>query len=204
MAIKQGITITTNANKVIDDINKKVKGLYIKQRKIMERVCEIFVERARLKLVNCGYKNLAKYANNIKFENTGTWKWRVYIEDNQEKPIMYFLEFGTGFVGGENPHHDSVDITWKYAVNENKTFSDGYYQGRPIYFDMTKPYNERGLYSDSAPTPIQDSKGWIFKDPKSGRLRATSGLRAVSYLYNTMQEIPDIIEQAKREVNLGE
>lgn len=167
-------------------------------------VAEIFVDRARQKLVSA-YPNTSKLTDNIFFQRSvGYGNYRIGLKNNDTKDVMFYLEFGTGIVGRENPHPEARAYGWEYAINEDKVFQGLGGQELPMYFDLTKPVGQQGLYSLNAPTPdpAKGVKGWIYKTP-TGNLVATSGLKAVRYIYDTLQEIDDIKAEAERRLKDG-
>lgn len=180
-----GIGVLTNGPKVISAITDRLRNLPALSGQFVEMVANIFVERAQEKLLSSGYKDVAKFANNIYVRKYANNRYSVRIRDNQDKPIMFFLEFGTGFVGDGSmpapnnagkyaPHPLSDEFGWEYAIGPNIVYS----------------------------TRENGKDGWYYFDENTGKVRFTSGLRAVGYLYDTIQEIPDIIEEVKRRIKL--
>lgn len=164
--------------KAVNSITKRLYKVVTLSGEFLKCVVEIFVERAKEKLINSGYGNMEHYAQNIVVTKYKNNNYRVGIKENEEKPIMYFLEFGTGIVGkdgvddfyGLKKHAESVG--WQYAV-----------------------YEHAYVYSNKL-----DAKGWVFFDEKRGTFRFTSGLYPVAYLYLTSKEMYKIFEEAKRRV----
>lgn len=191
------LSATTNGVQAISNITKRLKKqIATLSGEFVKRVAETFVERARQKLIDTNYNETEHYAKNIVVKKYSYNNYRVGIEQNSEKPIMYFLEFGTGLVGKEGSE-DFVNLVegktlkefaegigWQYAVNEENYFS-------PIPDNPTaKPYGEQNI------------NGWIYYDEKKGRKRFTSGLYPVAYLYDTINEIPEIIQKVKKELKI--
>ena len=196
--------VGTNAKSVLTEVSKTLR---IEMKKYLNEyartVAEIFVEDAKKRLKASGYNNSEKLAENIFFQRSvGYGNYRIGIKgDNETKEVMFYLEFGTGFVGRDNPHDMASEVGWEYAINENAVDS----QGKPIYFDLTKPKGQQGLNSFYAPTPDpkKGMKGWIYKDKETGALVATSGLKAVSYIWDTFKDIENIKKKAKERMNNG-
>ena len=116
------------------------------------------------------------------------------ISPKTQKEIMYFLEFGTGIVGLDNPHPKANQVGWEYIVNpENLAGNSGYNKDL-----VPSGYNSLGEYVGY--------EGWYYYDPETGELQFTSGLKAVSYIYDTMREenMRKIIERAKEMVKLDD
>lgn len=195
--------VGTNAKSVLTDV---AKTLRTEMRKYMDEyartVAEIFVEDAKERLRNSGYNNVSRLAENIFYQRSvGYGNYRIGIKENEDKETMFYLEFGTGFVGEENPHEKASEVGWEYAINRDATF----FNGMPMYFDLTKPMGQQGLYSIDAPTPdpSKGERGWIYRDEQTGTLVATSGLKAVSYIYDTLKDIENIKKKAKERMNNG-
>lgn len=166
------IGATTNGSKVIKQITQDLKENVDKYgERLLEKVCQIFVQLAQYNLLKSGY-NVSSLVDNIFYTRYGKNKYRVGIRNNTQKPIMYFLEFGTGAVGRENQHPLAGEIGWEYLVNKHRT--------------------SNGI------------EGWTYYDETTSEYVFTRGLKAVSYIYDTLQEMPKIIEEAKRKVNLNE
>ena len=182
----------TNAQKVIDSLKRKIKRLDQYGERLLEQVCILFVEKARQRLLDSGY-DVKKLLKNIWYRKYGNGKYRVGIRNNNEKEIMYFLEFGTGIVGMRDPHPKANDIGWEYLVNPEILASNSGY----IPDLMPSGINSLGEYVGY--------DGWYYLDPKTNQLQFTSGLHAVSYLYDTMKlDMPDIIKQAKEMVKIDD
>ena len=168
------IRANTNGKSIIDEIKRDLKKDVDKLGKqLLQRVCEIFVEIAKNNLLASGY-NVDNLVDNIVARPYGDNKYRIGIRNNSEKPIMYFLEFGTGVVGRDNPHPEASQIGWQYLMNQHKSKN-----GNPL-------------------------NGWYYYDEERDEWVFTRGLKAVSYLYDTLQQMPQIIEQAKKEIGFNE
>lgn len=179
---------TTNGLKVIQEITKDLKKkVDAYGSAILEKVCKIFVERAKIKLASSGY-NVSSLLDNIYYQKYGDNKYRIGIKNNKDKPIMYFLEFGTGVVGMRNRHPKAGEVGWEYLVSPENLASNAGYNRYYI------PNGTNSLGEDVG------YEGWYYNDPKTGELKFTSGLKAVSYIYDTLQEMDEIIAQAKKEV----
>ena len=190
--------VTTNANQVLTNISNTLRKVMNEADNISETVARQFAYDARDRLRQSGY-TVDDYVGNIEWKKSrDKTYWTIGFKDNDEKDVMYYLEYGTGFVGRDNPHPEAANRGWRYAINENAKND----RGDPLYFDMTgsgKTLRERGLYSMDAPMPAEGTKGWIFRDPETGTLVATSGLRAVAYMYYTWKDADNIKAKAIRE-----
>lgn len=178
---------TTNGVGVINKITKELQRVVSIVDPLCEMVARIIVERAQEKLIASGYQNTGAYADNIVAYRTKGGYWRVGIKENSDKPLMYLLEFGTGLVGDGTipdpqgrmskyqPHPLADDVGWEYAIGEHIRYSQ----------------NPEG------------ADGWYYFDSDQLRFRFTSGLRGIAYLYDTIQEIPEIITEARRRLDNG-
>lgn len=197
--------ITTSGNipyKISHMINeiKKISDKYVRT------VAEIFVERAKEKLINTYDEyNTAHLAENIYCQRArGQGNYRVGLKSNDKKEIMFYLEFGTGVVGKANPHQSTVK---KNDNGEIINEFDWYYVERPkkIEWDYDKFTGIRRKKDGSGSWVYKDGKpyGWYFFDKKLGRINFTSGLKAISYMYNTLLELDDIKLEAERRIKNG-
>lgn len=197
MAINKGLrksgyfaSATTNAKKVISNLTKKVRQLDKYGEKLLEQVCILFVQRAKERLLESGY-DVRSLLKNIWYRPYGNNKYRIAIRDNNQKEIMYFLEFGTGIVGEDNPHEKAAEYGWEYNVNNRAED----WASEEHYFPTG--YNSQGEFVGF--------RGWWYIDPTTKSMSFTSGLKAVSYIYDTIKfDMPDIIKQAKEMIGINE
>lgn len=180
---KSFITINTNAKQVLTNLTNELKSIQSQGSIIVQEVAQEFVKQARQRLIDSGYKvdSLARniVVHEVIEEESGYYSckigWRDGISSN-ERDIMYFLEFGTGIVGNNNPHELANRVGWEYIVNPENLATNSYGYNKHIF-----PTGYNSLNEDVG------MEGWYYKDPADGRLRFTSGLKAVSYLYDTMR-----------------
>lgn len=192
---KDNEVIQTNANQILTNISNMIRKVEREVDNVTEKIARQVADEARQNLSDSGYQDLDKYTSNIVWKKDSDKNYyTVGFKDGSNKEIMYYLEYGTGFVGEANPHPEAGKRGWRYAVNRDATLFDG----KPLYFDMTKPRGQQGLYSIDAPTPKKGTKGWMFRD-EDGQLIATSGLRAIAYMYNTYQNRDAIKARAIKE-----
>ena len=190
----------TNAEQVLNDLSKRLKRLRAYDiDEYVKIVGEVFIERAKEKLLSA-YPKATKEAEDILLERSGISQYTISFGNGSNKQILLFLEYGTGYVGRENPHPMASDVGWEYAVNENGTrksqFSD---MLLPMHFDLTKPIGQQGIYSNiKYPDITKGAKGWVYKDKETGSLKVTSGLKAVSFVYDTLQEMETVKKIARR------
>lgn len=194
--VESGYFLSANVSgvKVVSDITRRLRErIATLSGQFVKRVAEIFVERAREKLTSTNYENTEHYAQNIVVKKYAYNNYRVGIERNAEKPIMYFLEFGTGLVGAEGSQdfvgrqegslsQIASSIGWRYAVG-----------------DKIKTKNILNPKTDEV---IDQDEYWTYFDEKKGVYTTTRGLYPVAYMYDTIKEIPDIIEQVKKELGV--
>lgn len=156
---------------------------YVEQ--VVDRVGELFVEEARQNLIKNGY-NTEMYAAfiNYSYEQKAVV---VSSPSGDEPDIMWYLEYGTGVAGDNNPHPESYEIGWGYAIN----FGTGSWR-------YLKTYDKLGWYFTKRSEDIYIAEGDLVK--KGGKSVFTSGITPVRYLYDTMLRLPNIIEKAKRQL----
>lgn len=157
---------------------------------ILSEICEQLVEDAQRNLLISGY-DVYNLLDNITYQKYGENKYRVGIKNNEDKDIMYFLEFGTGIVGQDRPHPMADEVGWEYVVNPDNMVSN----------EKASGYNSVGDFVGGI--------GWWYEvdDPtkahaynrKTGRYYAfTSGLKSVKYLYDAIK--PENIDRIVRQV----
>lgn len=156
-------------------------------------VAEIFVEHAKQKLA-AAYPNTGRLTENIFFQRSvGYGNYRIGVKNNDEKEVMFYLEFGTGIVGRNNPHPDADEFAWFY-VEDPREIRWNYDQYGYKYKD---PNSGSWVYKDGQPY------GWYYYDNELGEVRFTRGLKAVRYIYDTYLEIDDIKKEAERRLKNG-
>lgn len=171
---------TSNGKKLMSALTQQVKQLDSLGELLLEEICKLFVDRARQRLVESGY-DVGHLTGNIYYRKYGKGKYRIGIKNNSQKEIMYFLEFGTGVVGEDNPHEMADDIGWQYGIGTN---IEDYNSDN----EFPTGWNSLGEFVGW--------RGWFYK---GGRF--TSGLKAVSYIYDTLNnDMEEILEEAKRRV----
>ncbi len=178
------LRVTSNGQQVLSKITKRLQKIVSIADDLARTVAEIFVERAKRNLIDFGrennYSNMAHYADNIYVHKYKNNNYRVGIKENSDKPVMFLLEFGTGLVGKDGVHdiegfaRFATENGWQYATTQS-----------------TYSYNKRF-----------DNWGWWFFDEKTNKFVFTSGLYPVAYLFRTINELPDIIKEARRRFDL--
>ena len=156
---------------------------------------KLFAERARENLARLGY-NTAMYATSYNIYYDSKYKQVVVRRPSgsDEPDIMWYLEFGTGIAGKNNPHPDATRIGWQYAVKESTVGKKG------------SPWRTNSRHEDGlgwwVSTADKDNVYHAEKDSLGYRRPHffTSGIPPVRYLYTTMQEIDSLIEMAKQEI----
>lgn len=181
----QGINVTTNAQKVLTNISNMIRGIKDSSENLSEWCARELANDARRNLKDSGY-NVGGLLKNIEWgQNKNKRYYTVSIKDNSDKDTMYYLEYGTGFVGQDKPHKMAKEVGWKYAINE----------GADWYFDIDdpdtfSPKHNMGTTSYNRLGEDVGDKGWFYKD-EHGRLNLTSGLKAVSYMFNSFDKFND-------------
>lgn len=187
------------AGNLVAQMKEFQKAVEKASSRYIELIAEVFVERAREKLGKF-YPSATKFASYISSQrNAGRQSVQVRFYAGDDLPIMYYLEFGTGIRGGENPHEGlndgflNMNIKWTYGEpTDNNIYPNG------PWFDLTKDKAwETGW--DFNWTPSRN-KGWVYKD-QNGRYKVTSGLVPTQYLYDTYKEMEAIKAEAKRRLN---
>jgi hypothetical protein len=173
------IEMQTNSKEFAKRMTARLKRYDNRGSEILEEACKIFVAEARERLINSGYI-VSQYSNNIDYKRYGNDKYRIYIKENNEKEIMYFLEFGTGLVGEQTPHPKANIVGWKYVINPDNIVTN----------ENASGVNSLGMNVG------QD--GWFYFDEDTQSIKFTSGLIAVRYLYDTMKDLRNIITKATR------
>lgn len=107
---------------------KQIPGI-IGSQEIAKRCAEKFVKRAQDKLRHSGalQEDIERFANAITCEQISANKWRISAGaygDNQLREDMYYLEFGTGIVGKENPHPQATINGWYYNGKDGNKYQD--------------------------------------------------------------------------------
>ena len=177
---------------VINDITRHIREISDKSNILAKRIAEKICERAQLNLkYNIGNDSYTEHYNtdrlldNIYVKKYKNNSYRVAIRENADKEVMYFLEFGTGLVGKEHSHEWAGEFGYQYAKNVGN-------------------YVDPSVLSDDGYKDIKEDsmQGWIYFDKNKQKKVFTSGLYPVAYLYDTMQELEQIVEEAMKEVGL--
>ena len=177
----EGIGVTTNAQQVLTNISNMIRKIKDESENISEWSARELVNDARVNLKNSLY-NVDDLVGNITWSNERRGYYRVTIKDNADKDVMYYLEYGTGYVGKKRPHEMAEEAGWRYTINE----------GSDWYFDIDDPetFSDRHNLGTTGYNKLEEEvgdKGWFYKD-EHGTLNVTSGLKAVSYLYNAFDQ----------------
>jgi hypothetical protein len=173
------IRMKTNSREFAKRMTARLRHYDKMGSEILEEACKIFVAEARERLMNSGYI-VSEYVNNIDYKRYGNNKYRVYIKENKDKEIMYFLEFGTGLVGEQKPHPKANVVGWKYIINPERIVTN----------ENASGVNSLGMNVGK--------DGWFYFDEDTQSINFTSGLIAVRYLYDTMKDLRNIITKATR------
>lgn len=161
------IYMKSNIPKFRKYLNSVIANFDKKYDIILEDICKEIVAECQLRLLQSGY-DVSSLIKNITYQKYGKGKYRVGIKNNEQKDIMYFLEFGTGIVGAENKHPKSNDVGWKYIVNPDTL----------KYNSKSSGYNSLVEYAGHI--------GWWYFDEKEGKFVFTSGLKGIRYFYDTI------------------
>jgi hypothetical protein len=106
---------------------------------------------------------------------------------------MWYLEFGTGITGKNNPHPEAAQNGWLYAINEHTKDQ----KGSP--WKTLKKRKRIGWYVSKTEGEQYHAKDDLlhYKRP----IFFTSGIPPARYIYNTMLQIDELIELAKQKMN---
>lgn len=179
------IGVQTNAQQVFTNISNLIRSIKDEAENLSEWSARELVDEARNNLKNSRY-NVEGLLKNITWEEHKTKQYyTVAVKNNEDRDKMYYLEYGTGFVGEKKPHKLARDVGWRYVINE----------GAEWYFDA----NNMDTFSENHNIGSTDTnrlgedvgdKGWFYKD-ENGTLQITSGLKAVAYMYNAFDKFND-------------
>lgn len=156
---------------------------------------ELFAERARNNLLSVGHE-VERYATKYNIYYDPYLKQVVVRKPmgSDEPDIMWYLEFGTGIAGKNNPHPEAAQNGWLYAINEHTKDQ----KGSP--WKTLKKRGRVGWYVNKT-----DGMQYHAKDDLTHYKRPiffTSGIPPARYIYNTMLQIDELIELAKQKMNV--
>ena len=165
--------IQTNAQQVLSKISYKLREYKDGVNNLSEWCARGLAEQARENLKNSGY-NTGHLLGNIEWKQSSSKDYyTVGIANNKDRDKMYYLEYGTGFVGeGTMPdpngnkgqaHEWAEQAHWEYAIGPKIIYS----------------------------TKENGKDGWFYEE--DGKWKFTSGLRSVAYLYNAYMDFDDKI-----------
>lgn len=209
---------SSSFNKTRIDLNKFIKKIEPKLKEIEVEVAEAFVNRARRTLISratpqdtSSYLQVIEVADNIKVKQNKKGQTYITIQQDREGLSMY-LEYGTGLMGKNNPHPNSGNIGWNYAINE------GSYINTHTTIDRSGP-TKKGFIFENFGNYIDKEDRFVIKE--SGLKRYTSkktgiekfygpyryvskkwiissGLRPTRYIYDTKLAMKKLISSCKK------
>jgi hypothetical protein len=152
---------------------------------LTEMLAKAFVARARKRLM--AYTGQKRYSYYIRAVQNDKKSWSVVIKSPAYDPyIMYFFEYGTGFVGKQSAQNPDKPTWWRYTIN----------RGAPWYgkldFGMGQVEGWFYNYKENAFITQDDYEG-IQKNGK--QVVFTRGIKPVMYIYKTKSEISDILKK---------
>ena len=185
------VKITSN-NSILTSIVNKLEETQSQfenmSKKMAELLAKAFVARARKRLI--AFTGSKRYSYYIKAVNNGEGHWSVVLNNPKYDPyIMYFLEYGTGFVGKRSEQNPDKPASWKYTVNK----------GASWYGAMTLEFGKQeGWFFNYRPNHFVQEEDGDFTNKNTGqRVIFTSGIKPVMYIYKTKVEIQNLLRQVK-------
>lgn len=156
--------------------------------KLSEMIAKAFVARARKRLM--AYTHEKRYSYYIKAVKDGDGHWSVRLnQPKYDEDIMYFFEYGTGFVGRDSEQNPDKPSGWAYTVN----------YGSDWYGVMDINGSEReGWYFNYQPNHFVQEEDSGYTNRKTGqRVIFTSGIKPVMYIYKTKVEMQNLLREVK-------
>lgn len=156
-----------------------------KMKKEFPLMKQEFLEKCAWKIAELANENLYNWdiGENLKTDIANSWfiikeEDKLILRNNQKR--AYFVEFGTGIVGQEQPHEKAVEQNYKY--NE-EGFKDS--QGRWTFYqnlqdlDLPTKYSEDRIYFNE---PRRNSERMLIR---------TSGAPASMFVFNAVMEFKE-------------
>ena len=177
-AIKKMLTRLRETKDIFTDMSKKTGEL----------IAKAFVARARKRLI--AFTNDRRYSYYIRAVKDGESNWSVIVGRPKYDPdIMYFFEYGTGFVGRDSEQNPAKPVGWEYAINEGESW----YGVMDLEFGRQK-----GWYFNYKPNHFVQEEDGGYTNRKTGqRVIFTSGIKPVMYIYKTRVEIQNLLKEVK-------
>lgn len=173
-------------------IKAKIEQFNQLEDELPRRMCEVFVKRARQRLLQNANTDqidlIMSLLGNIYYRK-GRNGYQVIIRQDPEG-LMMFLEYGTGLIGEADPHPESGEVGWEYAVNASSN-SKAYrsVNGRFGWFFRT----------DSDETYIEKTDS---NRRDGGTLVFSQGIKPVRYIYETKLELEDVLRRSRGNIDL--
>lgn len=211
-------------NRLRQKIKDKIKQIENFDDEVLGLACDVFVQRARKRLVENANTNQRDLLESLKgniYHRKSKDRHQVIVENDAEG-LMMFLEYGTGLVGEEMPHEEASRIGWDYAINEPDYVNYGDKRGwffKPdenTYIDRNdieikyKRSYKKGTAKAYSPVLnskypnreafLQEETNFYSRDVWAGETTKTvfsQGIEPVRYIYETKQELLDIFETSR-------
>lgn len=177
-----------NLKNFIDSLTEIKNEIGDMSIRLSEMIAKAFVARARKRLIAyTGQKRYSYYIKAVK-EEDGHWSVRLN-QPKYDPDIMYFLEYGTGFVGRESEQNPDKPSSWQYTIN----------YGADWYGVMDINGSEvEGWYFNYQPNHfVQEEDGGYTNKRTQQRVIFTRGIKPVMYIYKTKIEIQDLLDKVK-------
>ena len=182
------ISVDTRAlDKLLANLQSKIETFDDMSKRLSEMLAKAFVARARKRLI--AFTGDKRYSYYIKAIKNGDNRWSVIIRKPKYDPyIMYFFEYGTGFVGQQSEQNPDKPADWLFTINK----------GEYWYDTVTIGGSEKeGWYFNYKPNHFVQEDDVIF-EKTTNQVVFTSGIKPVMYLYKTKQEINTLLKSVFR------
>lgn len=168
-------------------LKKMIEQFDDMSKRLSEMLAKAFVARARKRLLAfTGEKRYSYYIKAVKSDNN---RWSVVLrQPKYDNYIMYFFEYGTGFVGQQSEQNPDKPPNWLFTVNK----------GEYWYDIVTSDGKEKeGWYFNYRPNHFIQEED-IIDEKKTNTVVFTSGIKPVMYIYKTKQEINTLLKAVFR------
>lgn len=172
---------------IIKNLQKRISVFEDMSDNLAELLAKAFVARARKRLLNfTGQKRYSYYINAV---HNGDNSWSVIVRSPKYDPyIMYFLEYGTGFVGERSEQNPDKPADWKYTINKGAS-----------WYGVIAKTGEEGWWFNYRPNHFIQPEDYFFPEEHKA---FTSGIKPVMYMYKTKTEINSLLQSVVKDGNI--
>lgn len=162
---------------------------------LSEMLAKAFVAIARKRLLAfTGEKRYSYYIKAVKKDGN---RWAVILRQPKYDPyIMYFFEYGTGYVGKESEQNPDKPKNWHFTINEGEywysTIHNGTVEQEGWYFNYEQ--NHFIQQDDMVFPPTETNPNTVV---------FTRGIKPVMYLYKAKREINTLLKAVFRNGRLS-